>query len=276
MRLLAAFSPLRYFSFPLPQSPPVSGTASSSGAPAQPRVLFRPRITYESAVVLARRSWTIPQSLYPVQGPGEHDAEYFLRVTRWRREHGIPDRAYVRVTPRAAPRTAGEGAVDSNRPGQPATPAAQAREVAPDAGASEDAESGITAIEGDDLIDAGEAHTDETIEAAMAGAEPLASEDESLPPPATGAGLGTSESPVRRNAAPPVRGSRDFNKPQFIDFANPLLVRLFARITGTLKHFTVVVEECLPETHQLPTSDGNPYAVELILQVGFPTSGSTS
>jgi hypothetical protein len=67
-----------------------------------------------------------------------------------------------------------------------------------------------------------------------------------------------------------VRQSRDFYKPQYIDFASPLLVQLFSRITSKLPNFIVTLEEQLPEPDGLPTFGGEHFTSELILQLDFP------
>ena len=64
--------------------------------------------------------------------------------------------------------------------------------------------------------------------------------------------------------------SRDYHKPQFVDFASPLLVRLFGRLHGSLPQFVVILEECFPSPDDLPVAQGLPYATELILQLAFP------
>jgi hypothetical protein len=70
--------------------------------------------------------------------------------------------------------------------------------------------------------------------------------------------------------------SRDFVKPQYIDFRNPLLVKLFAKLPGPFRQFNVVFEECLPGVEDLPCVDGQAYASELVLQVNFPQCASVA
>lgn len=68
-----------------------------------------------------------------------------------------------------------------------------------------------------------------------------------------------------------VRGqSRDFGKPQFIDFESPLLAELFGRLPATLDDYVVHIEERYPEPDGLPQVDGQRYAAELILQLDWP------
>lgn len=72
------------------------------------------------------------------------------------------------------------------------------------------------------------------------------------------------------------RASRDYKKPQFIDFESPILTALFARIHGTLTDYVVRIEEQYPTTDQLPHVNGQPHAVELVMQVNWKEGGSAS
>jgi len=68
--------------------------------------------------------------------------------------------------------------------------------------------------------------------------------------------------------------SRDFVKPQFIDFTSPLLVSLFGRMPAGLRRYTAVIEECLPAEDALLRAGDDAYATELILQLDFPAHGT--
>jgi len=63
---------------------------------AQRHVTYRPRIVLGS-VVFTRRAWRVPINLLPRREAGETSFEFFLRVDRWRREHGIPRETYVQL-----------------------------------------------------------------------------------------------------------------------------------------------------------------------------------
>jgi len=70
-------------------------------------------------------------------------------------------------------------------------------------------------------------------------------------------------------------GSRDYRKPQYIDFANPLLVELFAHLGSGLEDYTVILEERLPGRDALPVWKGSRFATEMIFQLDLPgTPGS--
>ena len=61
-------------------------------------------------VTLCRAGWVTAAASVPVRGGGEPDAAYLLRLARWRRRHGIPERCFVRLSPRLpSGRLGGEG-----------------------------------------------------------------------------------------------------------------------------------------------------------------------
>ncbi len=233
-QLLNGFSASGAFAFPLPSSPEPRRPPAVQTQP--PRIVCRPRITYEDLVVLARRRWHVPHTCYPRQGLSEADAEYFLRVAKWQRQHRIPRRVYVRVLPL---RNRAPASVESRGGAPPPTtegPTSRNQRVATPA-----------------------------LEEVADGAAPSVHEA----PGEEQADLGPVAGP-RDAHIDEGRYSRDFQKPQFIDFLSPLLVRLFARLGGALTRFDLLLEECLPTMDQLPVGPRGPHAVELILQIGFP------
>ncbi|WP_433412395.1 lantibiotic dehydratase [Microtetraspora malaysiensis] len=48
-------------------------------------------------LVLQRRMWKLNTSAFPFRDPRHSDAEHLLKVRRWRREHGLPDRVFAQV-----------------------------------------------------------------------------------------------------------------------------------------------------------------------------------
>lgn len=58
-------------------------------------VIRIPRIRYRD-VVLSRRQWWVDQASLPQRAAGEQVAHYFLRLDAWRREHGLPQRVFLR------------------------------------------------------------------------------------------------------------------------------------------------------------------------------------
>ncbi|MFI0264117.1 lantibiotic dehydratase [Streptomyces sp. NPDC017056] len=59
-------------------------------------VLREPRITI-GTVTVSRRQWVFRTGDAPVRARGEADGRYLLRLASWLREHGVPDRCFVRA-----------------------------------------------------------------------------------------------------------------------------------------------------------------------------------
>lgn len=199
----------------------------------EPVISYRPRITYGGSLVLSRKRWSVPGVLLPQRRVDETAAEYFVRANRWRREAGIPETAYLRIHPIPEPRPA--------KAGEPAP----AQDAAP--------------VEAVDEIPGYEAE---------APAEPQEEpHEEAAADPGAEAGGQPDQpgQPVKRTQA-----SRDFYKPQFIDFGNPLLVGLLGRIGTGLKRYQAVFEERLPDRDGLPRHGDERYVTELVVQLYFP------
>jgi hypothetical protein len=227
-------------------------------APPPPRIQVRPRVTYGGSVVLARRRWMVPAPLFPQREAHESAADFFLRANRWRLEAGIPETCYVRMNPLPDP--------PKPKPGQPEG-AAQA-----DAAAQAEAQQAAAAAAGEVpgyeapvAEQAEDEHEADAPEAAAddAGAEAGAEAEDGAPKPAP---------------KPKTAQSRDFHKPQFMDFGNPLLVGLLGKMAANLKNFHAIFEERLPAREALPVHDGQAYATEVVVQLYFPagTSGSAA
>ncbi|HEV2736453.1 MAG TPA: lantibiotic dehydratase [Longimicrobiaceae bacterium] len=261
-QLLSRFTPPVVFGPQLPETlvpPPVpapepqaaDGTApgdpARAAAPPAPAVEYRPRISVEGRVILARRRWAVPGSLLPQRTPGEGAAEFFARVDGWRREHGIPESCYLRIIPVPGPSRRQHGG------GAPPPEAHDAQEAAMNLGA--EAPPGAAAEE------AAEPETP-VAEAGEGAAGPEA------PSPVEGVPAAQRGAPHPKR--PVTAASRDFHKPQFMDFANPLLVGLFGKMGSGLKNYRVVAEERLPGPGELARHEGAGYATEMIVQVDFP------
>jgi hypothetical protein len=245
-QLLSRFTPNSSFALALPDSlnqpassaprdpapAPAAQAAGTSPFPEQAlQIRYRPRVSYEGRVVLARRRWAVPHTLFPAQRAAESESDYFLRVYRWRSDHGIPEQVYVKVHP---------------------WPESQPTHVT--AGAAQDE----AAARPDEI---GQSTSDEQAEAsAPINADAVAS----VPAPAA----------TTAKTAPAQRASplRDWHKPQFIDFASPLLVKLFAHFPTALSRFTLLIEERLPDVDGLPDAGAERFATEMILQFDFPAS----
>lgn len=100
-QLLSKFAPVSQFSLQLPLSPmpPAEVGTAKHGSAAKAEVVHRPRIRFGRHVVLARRQWAIPSTIFPSKRVGEESWKYFLRINGWRAEHGIPEKVYVKVLP---------------------------------------------------------------------------------------------------------------------------------------------------------------------------------
>jgi len=215
-------------------------------APPQPRIVVRPRVTYEGALVLARRRWMVPGSLFPQREPHEAAADFFLRANRWRREAGIPETCYIRINPLPEPPAAKPGA-------DPAAAQAEA-----DADAEAQAAAAAGEVPGYDAP--AEEHAEE--------------EHEEAPQAEGGEAAEGAEGAQKTPPKPRTAGSRDLHKPQFIDFGNPLLVGLLGKMGANLKAWQALVEERLPARDGLPRHEGEAYASEVVVQLYFP-SGTT-
>jgi hypothetical protein len=227
-------------------------------APPPPRIQVRPRVTYGGSVVLARRRWMVPAPLFPQREAHESAADFFVRANRWRLEAGIPETCYVRMNPLPDP--------PKPKPGQPegaeeANAAAQAEAQQAAAAAAGE----VPGYEAPVAEQAEDEHEPDAPEAAAddAGAEAGAEAEDGAPKPAP---------------KPKTAQSRDFHKPQFMDFGNPLLVGLLGKMAANLKNFHAIFEERLPAREALPTHDGEAYATEVVVQLYFPagTSGSAA
>ncbi|MBV9772754.1 MAG: lantibiotic dehydratase [Gemmatimonadetes bacterium] len=110
-QLLVRFTPVSDLYLPLPSSPydgvpPERRAWREDGSPAptipidrRRSVERRPRIVVDGRVVIARGRWLVTSLLLPQREKGEGSFEFFLRVQRWRRRHGIPAEAYIRLYP---------------------------------------------------------------------------------------------------------------------------------------------------------------------------------
>ncbi|WP_329684650.1 lantibiotic dehydratase [Longimicrobium sp.] len=221
--------------------------APAAPAMPAPTINYRPRITYGGGrLVLSRRRWVVPGVLFPQRRADESAADFFIRANRWRAENGIPETAYLRVIP-----------VPEARPAQPGQPAGEQTPV--------EAAGEIPGYEGG--APEAEAHEEEhdAPEAAAApdaGAEAAAQDGAPTDPEAA-----AKAAEVAKKRTQP---SKDFFKPQFMDFGNPLLVGLLGRIATGLKGYQAVFEERYPDRDALPRHGEDRFVTELVVQLYFP------
>ena len=57
-------------------------------------IAFYPRLSL-GEVVLQRAIWKIAPGYLPKRAPTQSDADYFLAITRWQKENGLPRRVFV-------------------------------------------------------------------------------------------------------------------------------------------------------------------------------------
>jgi hypothetical protein len=212
--------------------------AAHGHAQPKPTISYRPRLTFGGSLVLTRRRWSVPGTLLPQRRTDESAAEFFVRINRWRRESGIPESGYFRINPLPEPRPTPAG---QPAPAQAEAPPEVVDEIPGYEGAAE-----------------AEAHDDEQEHEA----EPAAGEAGA--PAAAGADGSAAQRPK------PTQASRDFYKPQFMDFGNPLLVAMLGRIGTGLKRFQAVFEERLPDRDGLPRHGDDRFVTELVVQLSFP------
>ncbi|MBI3504660.1 MAG: lantibiotic dehydratase [Proteobacteria bacterium] len=262
-QLIRSFGPLKSFGLWLPDRlPDTSGPEMKSGvsaqAPSSPMgtaaelagVAYRPRITYDGAVVLFRRQWHVPMASLPQLAKGESSAAFFLRINRWRSSLGVPNEVFVKLKWKAgnsAGVTRSGGNDDAQSSGQETLDGRFHGEVFL-GGADEIATR--ESIDRDELAPVREPAlgiVDGSQRAIEADADDLREERLAQPAPAW--------------------NSRDYAKPQFVDFRTPLLVDLFARIAGSLDNFDAILEERLPADDELPMHNGECYATELTMEV---------
>jgi hypothetical protein len=245
-RLLFSFSPNGNTWIPLPG---VAKPNAKQGSSRLEAIVYRPRVVYDECVVLARRRWTIPFELYPRRKAGEGDTEFFIRVNEWRSANSIPARVFVRIMP--APRVPIKKTpekIDALAAAEPQVAEPQVDEPQVD----------------EPMVDEPMAEADMQADPAVEGESVQAVEP-----------AGAVKSPTAQDATerrPRNGASRDFTKPQFIDFESPLLADLFGRLPATLNDFVAHIDEEYPASEARPMIDGEPHAVEYIFQMNWAAS----
>ena len=91
------------------------------------------------------------------------------------------------------------------------------------------------------------------------------------PLPQTTTSADSKEEKTEPAPTPAPRLRQHLYKPQYIDFANPLLVDLFGRASENLVHFIATLEECLPGKGHLAVAGDDRFVTEQIFQLDFPT-----
>lgn len=191
----------------------------------------RPRICFEGKVILARRRWRISSSDFPARGAQETRAEYFYRIQQWRMAYDLPARAFVRVAWVPAPTSNSNSLEPVVATVQESTDASNLQGAVP-AKTNNAKTPMVTAVKNVDMDEAATS-TDKAYDVGL---------------------IATA------------RVSRDFAKPQFIDFQSPLFVNLFEKISAKMENFVVLIEECLPEIPEHDQTDVSGRVSEFVLQ----------
>ncbi|NEE03721.1 lantibiotic dehydratase [Phytoactinopolyspora halotolerans] len=71
-------------------------------------ITMYPRLSLGN-LVLQRKMWKLSTDVFPFRDPQHSDAEHFLRLQRWRREHGLPGRLFAQIDNAAAGSTVDGG-----------------------------------------------------------------------------------------------------------------------------------------------------------------------
>ena len=123
-KFVRAFAPIEGFAVNVPPAHPNETAIQTTGAsvsyreddtPDFTQVYYRPRVTFEKLVVLARRAWTVSCADIPKRGNSETDSGYFFRLNAWREAAGIPVVCYCKVIPESAVLGAQGSRVSPNR-----------------------------------------------------------------------------------------------------------------------------------------------------------------
>jgi len=100
-QLLEKFSRAEYlFAHPVLNAVNSKLSASSEAKKEEkpePKIAVLPRVEYQEAIVLQRKTWIVPKVLLPERGPQESDWQYFKKVNLWRINEQIPNEVFVVV-----------------------------------------------------------------------------------------------------------------------------------------------------------------------------------
>ncbi len=248
-QLIAKFTPPSSFTIPIPEIPIFDKNTiiknnserknddlSELNPNLKQKIIFRPRIVIEDEIVIARKCWFILKPLFPEINNNESASEYFLRLTEWREENNIPEEVYVKIKP-----------LPMQKPQNKTN-------------AKHDEKTRLV--------------NDKADKVNRAIKQEMGNESEEKDQYSIKDDNDNSEKSntifKERNKNKQIKRSRDFYKPQYINFLNPLYVNLFGKLTVNLTNFLVTLEERYPCKEHLPEFNGNYYANEQIFQINFP------
>lgn len=221
-RFLLKFAPGGPSGVPLP-------SRLDSDAPVTDAITHRPRIVIDGRFVIARRAWRVPHELFPAPIAGETPPQTFARVSSWRLEQGLPDRAYLRIIVRTSPGTGGPPVAERT------------------SGSEAELETTVDTVDDDGVAPGSDASSEAT------------ADDE--PPPAPGGPSPAAAAPNRVD-----RPSRDLLKPQFLDLRSPIFVDLLVRLVTNTRAHDLLFEEEYPAPDLSPRVSGRAHVAECLLQ----------
>lgn len=199
----------------------------------KPEVIYTPRISYDEDIIVSRRKWKIPAEFHINQDTSETNGEYLARLTEWRIKYNIPDEVYVRIQP--LPVTKNTEAKEETKN--------EKNDSAPENKNEKETEVKKEAEVKDEAADKEKQETNKEQQ---------------------------NEKTQEKKSVNKQKFSRDFQKPQYINFNNPLLINLFKKLAVNLKNFIMTIEERYPESNQLPEINGREFTSETIFQVNIP------
>ncbi len=258
-QLISKFTPPSNYSIPIPEYPIKEKEENNSKKNGEKRseekqeivsknqkIVFRPRIILEDQIVISRRSWIIPKPLFPEIEKNESLADYFIGLTKWREENNIPDEVYVKIKP---------------MPVQPPKKAEEKKEEVETE--DEKKEEEVKTVAADKKTE-----NQENILKQEENKEPDKQKDNKDENANKDEKKSGEQDDKKKNKQQ--KQSRDFYKPQYINFLNPLYVSLFGKLTVNLPNFVTTLEERYPDKSQLLEYNGDYFANEQIFQINFP------
>lgn len=60
-------------------------------------IIVKPRIEFESMIILQRKTWQVPKVIIPIKMSNENDFDYFIKLNEWRRNHNIDSEVYITI-----------------------------------------------------------------------------------------------------------------------------------------------------------------------------------
>jgi hypothetical protein len=96
-QILKACGPVLEYMMRIPQSLDGLVPSSVSASSRDELVSYRPRIVFDGALVLARRSWRVNANALVRDVVGRDPESFYCAIRRFQIEHGLPDRVYFKV-----------------------------------------------------------------------------------------------------------------------------------------------------------------------------------